>query len=161
MRRYKSQAPVERALRWIKTMDLKVRPIHRRGESRVRAHIFLCMLAYCVERHMREAWLAVMFADAEQESNATRAPIAPAQRSDPAKHKRATHIQPEGFLPVHSWRTQWQELVTVARNTCRALSAGPDALRFEITTQANSTQQRALDLLQDRQNPNTGFLLSS
>ena len=147
VRSYKSLAQVERAFRSIKTMDLRVRPIHHRLENRVRAHIFLCMLAYYVEWHMREAWRELMFADTEQEAKATRDPVAPAQRSDLAKHKAATHALPDGS-PAHSWRTLMQELATLARNTCRAPNAGPDAPRFEITTKANPTQQRALDLIQ-------------
>jgi transposase len=147
VRGYKSLAQVERAFRSIKTMDLKVRPIHHRLENRVRAHILLCMLAYYVEWHMREAWRELMFADTEQEAKASRDPVAPAKRSESAKHKAATHTQPDG-LPVHSWRTLMQELATLARNTCRAPTAGADAPSFEITTQANPTQQKALQLIQ-------------
>ena len=113
----------------------------------MRAHIFLCMLAYYVEWHMREAWRELMFADTEQEAKATRDPVAPAQRSNLAKRKAATHALPDGS-PAHSWRTLMQDLATLARNTCRAPNAGPDAPSFEITTQANPTQQRALDLIQ-------------
>ena len=147
VRSYKSLAQVERAFRSIKTMDLKVRPIHHRLENRVRAHIFLCMLAYYVEWHMREAWRELMFADTEQESKATRDPVAPAKRSDSAQAKATTHHLPDG-APAHSWRTLMQELATLASNTCRAPNAGPDAASFEITTQANATQQKALDLIQ-------------
>ena len=147
VRSYKSLAQVERAFRSIKTMDLKVRPIHHRLENRVRAHIFLCMLAYYVEWHMREAWRELMFADTEQEAKATRDPVAPAQRSDSAKHKAATHALPNGRV-VHSWRTLMQELSTLVRNTCRAPGAQPDAPSFLVTTQANPTQQKALELIQ-------------
>jgi transposase len=147
VRSYKSLAQVERAFRSMKTMDLKVRPIHHRLESRVRAHIFLCMLAYYVEWHMREAWRELMFADTEQEAKATRDPVAPAQRSESAQHKAGTHVLPSG-KPAHSWRTLMHELSTLVRNTCRAPSAGPDAPSFEIATKANATQQRALDLVQ-------------
>ena len=66
VRNYKSLANVERAFRSFKTIDLKVRPIHHRLADRVRSHIFLCMLAYYVEWHMREAWRELMFADAGQ-----------------------------------------------------------------------------------------------
>ena len=71
VRNYKSLANVERAFRSLKTVDLKVRPIHHRLADRVRAHIFLCMLAYYVEWHMREAWRALMFADTDQEAKTT------------------------------------------------------------------------------------------
>ena len=147
VRSYKSLAQVERAFRSIKTMDLKVRPIHHRLESRVRAHIFLCMLAYYVEWHMREAWRELMFADTEQKAKATRDPVAPAQRSASARAKVSSHQLPDGS-PAHSWRTLMHELSTLARNTCRTPSAGPDAPGFQITTQANPTQQQALDLIQ-------------
>jgi len=147
VRSYKSLAQVERAFRSIKTMDLKVRLIHHRLESRVRAHIFLCMLAYYVEWHMREAWRELMFADTEQEAKATRDLAAPAQRSESAQHKAGTHVRPSGE-PAQSWRTLMQELSTLVRNTCRAPSAGPDAPSFELASKANATQQSALDLIQ-------------
>ncbi len=147
VRSYKSLAQVERAFRSIKTMDLKVRPIHHRLENRVRAHIFLCMLAYYVEWHMREAWRELMFADTEQEAKATRDPVAPAQRSESAQHKAATHTQPDG-ASVHSWRTLMQELSTLVRNTCRTPGAPQHAPTFEVTTQLNPTQQKALALIQ-------------
>jgi transposase len=147
VRSYKSLAQVERAFRSMKTMDLKVRPIHHRLENRVRAHIFLCMLAYYVEWHMREAWRELMFADTEQEAKVTRDPVAPAQRSEAAQHKAGTHVLPSGE-PAQSWRTLMHELSTLARNTCRAPGAGPDAASFELVTKANATQQRALDLVQ-------------
>jgi transposase len=147
VRSYKSLAQVERAFRSMKTMELKVRPIHHRLESRVRAHIFLCMLAYYVEWHMREAWRELMFADTEQEAKATRDPVAPAQRSESAQHKARTHVLPSG-RPAHSWHTLMHELSTLVRNTCRAPSAGPDAPSFELVTKANATQQRALELVQ-------------
>jgi hypothetical protein len=152
VRSYKALAQVERAFRSIKTMDLKVRPIHHRLEGRVRAHIFLCMLAYYVEWHMRQAWTALMFADTEQAAKATRDPVAPAQRSASAQAKVARRTLDDG-TPAHSWHTLLQELATLARNTCRTPS-GPDsparsaAPSFELTTQANATQQRALDLIQ-------------
>ena len=90
VRNYKALANVERAFRSLKTVDLKVRPIHHRTADRVRAHIFLCMLAYYVEWHMREAWRELMFADTDQQAKATRDPVAPAKRSQAALAKVAT-----------------------------------------------------------------------
>src|SRR5207245_1433705 len=90
VRNYKALANVERAFRSLKTVDLKVRPIHHRTADRVRAHIFLCMLAYYVEWHMREAWRELMFADTDQQAKATRDPVAPAKRS-PAAVAKALH----------------------------------------------------------------------
>jgi transposase len=81
VRNYKALANVERAFRSLKTIDLKVRPIHHRTADRVRAHIFLCLLAYYVEWHLREAWRELMFADTDQKAKATRDPVAPAKRS--------------------------------------------------------------------------------
>ena len=147
VRSYKSLAQVERAFRSIKTIDLKVRPIHHRLESRVRAHIFLCMLAYYVEWHMREAWRELTFADTEQEAKATRDPVAPAKRSASAKHKAETHVLPSGEQ-VHSFKTLMAELATLVRNTCRTPGAISEAPTFRVTTQANPTQLRALDLIQ-------------
>ena len=129
VRSYKSLANVERAFRSIKTIDLKVRPIHHRLENRVRAHIFLCMLAYYVEWHLREAWRELMFADTEQQPKATRDPVAPARRSAPAQAKAATHALIDG-TPAHSFATLMAEPATIVRNTCRAPSAGSDAPTF-------------------------------
>lgn len=146
VRSYKSLAQVERAFRSIKTMDLKVRPIHHRLENRVRAHIFLCMLAYYVEWHMREAWRELTFADTEQDAKLTRDPVAPAKRSDSARHKAASHLLPGGES-AHSWRTLMQELSTLVRNTCRTPGTESHSPTFQVTTQANPTQQRALELI--------------
>jgi transposase len=118
MRSYKSLSSVERAFRSIKTMDLKVRPIHHRLADRVRAHILLCMLAYYVEWPLREAWRALMFADTEQDAKATRDPVAPAVRSDSAQDKASSHLLADG-TPAHSFATLMAEMTTIVRNTCR------------------------------------------
>jgi transposase len=147
VRHYKSLANVERAFRSLKTIDLKVRPIHHRLADRVRAHIFLCMLAYYVERHMREAWRELMFADPDQQAKATRDPVAPAKRSKAALAKAATHTVEDG-TPAHSFATLLAELATVVRNTCRTPKAGDDAPTFDVLTIANPKQARALELIQ-------------
>ena len=147
VRNYKSLANVERAFRSLKTIDLKVRPIHHRTADRVRAHIFLCMLAYYVEWHMREAWRELMFADTEQEAKATRDPVAPAGRSKTAQIKAARHTLEDG-TPVHSFATLIAELATIVRNTCRTPQAGLDAPTFEVLTTPNPKQRRAFELLQ-------------
>ena len=147
VRNYKSLANVERAFRSLKTIDLKVRPIHHRTADRVRAHIFLCMLAYYVEWHMREAWRELMFADTEQAAKATRDPVAPARRSKAALAKAARHTLDDG-TPAHSLATLMAELATIVRNTCRTPNAGPDAPTFEVLTTPNAKQQRAFELLQ-------------
>jgi transposase len=150
VRNYKSLANVERAFRSLKTIDLKVRPIHHRSADRVRAHIFLCMLAYYVEWHMREAWRELMFADTEQQAKATRDPVAPAKRSKAALAKAARHTLDDG-TPAHSFATLMAELATIVRNTCRTPQARPDAPTFEVLTTPNAKQQRAFELLQQIQ----------
>src|SRR5271169_1934597 len=104
VRNYKALARVERAFRSLKTVDLKVRPIHHRTADRVRAHILLCMLAYYVEWHMREAWRELMFTDPDQQAKKTRDPVAPAKRSKAALAKVASHALDDGS-PVHSFAT--------------------------------------------------------
>ena len=147
VRNYKSLANVERAFRSLKTIDLKVRPIHHRKADRVRAHIFLCMLAYYVEWHMREAWRELMFADTDQQAKATRDPVAPAKRSKAAQAKAATHTLDDG-TPAHSFSTLLAELAGIVRNNCRTPQAGPDAPTFQVITTPTAKQRQALELLQ-------------
>ena len=149
VRSYKALTRVERAFRTIKTADLRVRPIHHRTADRVRAHIFLCMLAYHVEWHMREAWRGILFAGPELEASwRTRDPVAPADRSEAAKRKAATKLLEDG-TPAHSFRTLIEDLETVARNTCRvrAAPAKGAAATFDMTTRATPEQERALKLV--------------
>ena len=150
VRNYKALANVERAFRSLKTIDLKVRPIHHHLADRVRAHIFLCLLAYYVEWHMREAWRELMFADSDQEAKATRDPVAPAKRSQAALAKVTSKLLDDD-TPAHSFGTLMAELATIVRNTCRTPQAGPDAPTFEVTTIPNLKQKRALELLQQIQ----------
>lgn len=146
VRNYKSLAQVERAFRSLKTVDLKVRPIHHRRCDRVRAHIFMCMLAYYVEWHMREAWRELMFADTDQAAKATRDPVAPAKRSKAAQVKAASHTLDDG-TPAHSFSTLLADLAGIVRNTCRTPNAAPDAPTFHVVTTPNTKQQRAFELL--------------
>ena len=146
VRSYKALANVERAFRSLKTVDLKVRPIHHRTENRVRAHIFLCMLAYYVEWHLKEAWREITFADTEQDLKASREPVAPARRSESARIKVASKRLPDGS-PAHSFATLMSELATIVRNTCRMSGSGPDAPTFEVLTTPTAAQVRALDLV--------------
>ncbi|MCC6193660.1 MAG: IS1634 family transposase [Burkholderiales bacterium] len=147
VRNYKALANVERAFRSLKTVDLKIRPIHHRTADRVRAHILLCMLAYYVEWHLREAWRELLFADTEQAAKATRDPVAPARRSPAALDKVARRTLDDGS-PAHSFATLMAELSTIVRNTCRTPNAEPEAPTFDITTTPNSKQRRALELIQ-------------
>ena len=147
VRNYKALANVERAFRSLKTIDLKVRPIHHRLADRVRAHIFLCMLAYYVEWHLREAWRELLFADTDTDAKATRDPVAPARRSPAARRKIATRTLDDG-TPAHSFATLLADLASIVRNTCHAPNDTRSEAAFQITTTANAQQQRALDLAQ-------------
>jgi transposase len=147
VRHYKALANVERAFRSLKTIDLKVRPIHHRLADRVRAHIFLCLLAYYVEWHLREAWRELMFADPDQAAKAVRDPVAPARRSRAALAKVARKTLEDG-TPVHSFATLMAELATVVRNTCRTPSAGAESPTFNVLTTPNALQRRALELVE-------------
>jgi len=118
VRSYKALAEVERAFRSMKTIDLHIRPIHHRLEERVRAHIFLCMLAYYVEWHMREAWRELMFADEDLERKKHRDPVAAAERSEAALEKVATRKLKDGS-PVHSFRTLLEDLELVLMQIAR------------------------------------------
>ena len=146
VRHYKRLSDVERAFRSLKTIDLKVRPIRHRLEDRVRAHIFLCMLAYYVEWHMREAWRPLLFSDEDQAAKQTRDPVAPAKRSEAALRKVHTKVLDDG-TPVHSFQTLLEELSTIVRNICRPRNVGPATPTFDITTTPSPAQQRAYDLL--------------
>jgi transposase len=147
VRSYKALAEVERAFRSMKTIDLHIRPIHHHLEGRVRAHIFLCMLAYYVEWHMREAWREMMFADEDLERKKHRDPVAAAERSEAALEKVATRTLKDGS-PVHSFRTLLSELSTIVRNTCEARVGQRSGSTFQMTTTPNPLQHRALQLLQ-------------
>ena len=146
VRSYKALAQVERAFRSLKTIDLKVRPIHHRTADRVRAHILLCMLAYYVEWHLREAWRELLFADPEPQAKARRDPVAPAKRSPAALDKVASHQLDDGS-PVHSFRTLLDALSAIVRNTCRAPGAAAEDPTFEVVTTPTAQQRRAFDLI--------------
>ena len=142
---YKSLAKVERAFRCIKTVDLSLRPIYHRNEERIRSHVFICMLAYYVEWHMREKLRPVLFADDDQESAvaARKSIVAPAQRSESAKRKDATRRTSDDF-PVQSFHDILQDLGTLCRNRIRIPEFDSE---FDKLTQATPYQQHVLDLL--------------
>jgi len=147
VRHYKKLANVERAFRSIKTIDLKVRPIHHHLENRVRAHIFLCTLAFYVEWHMREAWRPVLFSDEDQAAKNTRDPVAPATRSPGALDKVATKRSEDG-APVHSFRTLLADLATITRSTFAPVGADNEGQTFTMLTVPSPEQARALQLLE-------------
>jgi hypothetical protein len=146
VRSYKKLANVERAFRSLKTIDLHVRPIHHHLDRRVRAHIFLCMLAHYVEWHMREAWRPVCFGDEDQAAKETRDPVAPAVRSERALAKVHSHTLDDG-TPAHSFATLLADLGTITRSTCRRRGAQDDEATFELVTTPTPTQHRAFELL--------------
>lgn len=146
VRTYKSLGQVEQAFRCIKGVDLRVRPIRHRNEAHVRAHIFLCMLAYYVEWHMRKALSPVLFQDDElDEARWQRDPVAKAEASQSVRKKKRTKKTDDGW-PIHSLRTLLNELGTRCKNTCRA-GEGKTAIRFEQLTEASSFQQHVFELL--------------
>ena len=144
--RYKDLSLVENAFRSLKTVDLKVRPIHHRGEDRVRCHIFLCMLAYYVEWHMRAALKTVLFDEDDHEAaRANRSDaVAPKLPSPSAKRKARTKCTPEG-LPVHSFQTLLKDLATITRNTI--VPNLPGAPGWQQETEPTPLQEKILELL--------------
>jgi len=143
---YKSLANVERAFRSMKTVDLNVRPIFHYTEQRVRAHVFLCMLAYYVEWHMRQRLKPMLFDDEYlDEASATRAsPVAKAVRSEQAKAKDASKRADDG-LPVHSFRTLLKDLATLTYNITHT-ALNPEA-KIVLTTRPTPVQDKAFKLL--------------
>jgi transposase len=145
VRTYKSLTLVERAFRCLKGVDLLVRPIFHRTEDHVQAHILLCMLAYYVEWHMREAWAPILFQEEQLDrQRQQRDPVAPAQPSPSLRRKKAARRSSEG-LPIHSFKTLLLELARRCRNTCHVKS--DPAGRFTMVTDPNPLQARALQLL--------------
>ncbi len=145
VRAYKDLAQVERAFRCLKTVDLHVRPIHHRLEERVRAHVFLCMLAYYVEWHMRRAWAPLLFAEDDPADAARRrgSPVKPARRSASAETKASTKKTPEGQT-VHRFRGLLDHLATLTKNTIQPTG---DLPAFDRLTVPTPLQQKAFDLL--------------
>jgi transposase len=141
---YKRLSDVERAFRSLKSVDLKIRPIYHHLADRVRAHVFLCMLSYYVEWHMRRALAPMLFDDDDpQAAEAARTSIVtPAQRSPKAKSKDLLKRTEDG-MPVHSFQTLLKDLATLTRNEVRI---GEQNLQMLATP--TPVQQRALQLLQ-------------
>jgi transposase len=145
VRTYKSLALVERAFRCLKGVDLLVRPIFHRTEDHVRAHVFLCMLAYYVEWHMREAWAPLLFQDEElNQQRMQRDPVAPAQPSPSTRRKKSARKSSDGH-PLHSFKTLLADLARRCRNTC-TVKTDPSS-RFTTCTDPTPLQAQALRLL--------------
>src|SRR5438128_2608524 len=141
VRSYKALAQAERAFRTLKGIELELRPIHHRLDERVRAHVFLCMLAYYLEWHLREAWAELLFDDERPPLRAD--PVAKAERSPEAKRKAASKRTSSGEV-CHSFPSLIAELALVVRDTNRI--TGTNAT-FEKVTQRNNVQARALQLV--------------
>jgi transposase len=146
VRSYKNLSLVERAFRCLKGIDILIRPIRHHTEDHVRAHIFICMLAYYIEWYMRKALAPILFHDEELELNKKISnPVMPAQSSPSAKIKKITK-QTTGQLTVHSFETIMQELGTKCRNRCRfKFVEGSPA--FYTYTELNPVQKKAFQLL--------------
>ncbi len=146
MLNYKRLAEVERTFRALKGVDLQVRPIRHRLETRVKAHIFLSMLAYYVQWHLAEAWKPLLFADeASTDEARERDPVAPAKRSKAAFAKVHSRRLADGTAAL-SFGGLLAHLATIVRNTMRRTDAKSGEAAFTLTTRPNPKQQQALDL---------------
>jgi len=140
VRSYKQLAHAERAFRTLKSPELEIRPVRHRREDRVRAHAFLCLLAYYLDWHLRAAWAPLLFAD--EQPPLTADPVAKAERSPAAKRKASTQRTTDGDT-CHSFTSLLAELALIVRDTNQI--TGTDAT-FTKTTRPNRTQARALTL---------------
>ena len=143
--RYKSLSKVERAFRSMKSIDLKVRPIHHHLEDRVKAHVFICMLAYYVEWHMRKALAPILFDDDHHpEAQALRSSVVePAKRSKEASVKASRRTTEDG-IPVQSFQSLLSHLGTLTGNTVRLESSDVGFLQYSEPT---IVQRKAFELL--------------
>jgi Transposase DDE domain len=146
VRKYKSLATVERAFRCLKGVDLLVRPIHHRTDDHVRAHVFLCMLAYYVEWHMRQALAPMLFQDEDLDRDRLRRdPVAPAKPSESVRRKKLDRVTNDG-LALHSFQTLLAELATRCRNSA-LLKADASPTTLQLVTELSPLQTRAFQLL--------------
>jgi len=148
VRHYKRLVLIEQAYCSMKTIDLRTRPIRHHTEDRVRAHIFLCMLACYVGWYMREAWRPLLFCDEDQEAKKIRDPVAPAKRSEAALEKVHKKVLDDG-TEVHSFQTLLKCLSAIVRNICRVPRTSPNAPTFEVLTTPNEKQRRACELVEN------------
>ena len=138
---YKSLALVERDFRSLKSIDLDLRPIHHYTETRVRAHVFICMLAAYLVWHLRQTWQPLTFTDPDRPEPAD--PVAPARRSAAADHKAASKTTTDD-LPARGFTDLLDHLATLTRNTMRVTGRDSD---FDLLAVPTPTQRRAFDLL--------------
>lgn len=146
VRTYKDLSNVERAFRSLKGVDLLVRPIYHYAEPRVRAHLLLCMLAYYVQWHLRQAWKPLLFDDEElAAARVDRDPVKPPKPSESAQVKRTT-LKTSAGLPVHSFRTLLAHLANRARCTCQ-VTIGSVVHAYDTLADADPLQAEALRLI--------------
>jgi Transposase DDE domain len=147
VRNYKRLAQVEQAFRCLKNLDLKIRPIFHRTEDHVRAHIFLCLLAYYVEWHLRKVWAPLLFEDEDLTHDRNhRDPVAQARPSASVKAKKATRKTADDS-PVHSFQTLLGHLAKRSRNTCRPKNETLHGATLQQVTEPTPLQAKALGLL--------------
>jgi len=146
VRAYKRLGNVEKVFRTFKGVDLRVRPIHHRLDRRVRGHLLLCMLAYYVEWHMRQALAQMLYADEDLEATrAAREPVAQAVAPENVKRKRALGKTPEQF-DVRRWDGLLSSLSTITRNVCRT-GSGKTKTTFTLETRPDDSQKKVFELL--------------
>ncbi len=154
VRGYKQLADVEQAFRWLKSLDVLVRPIRHRLADRVKAHVFVCLLAYYVQWHLKQAWASLLFVDEDlAEHRAKRDPVLPAEPADEVRVKKVKRQTEDGH-EVQSFRTLLAELATQCRNTCE-FGEGRSAVSFTKITEANPLQSEAFRLLEQGRSQQT------
>jgi transposase len=149
VRNYKRLADVEQAFRTLKGLELLVRPIHHRVDDRVRAHLFVCLLAYYVQWHLKRVWAPLLFADEHlTEHRADRDPVAQAEPAAEVRRKKALRRSAEGY-PLNSFRTLLAALATQCRTTCQ-FGDGDSAIPISKITDPSTLQDEAFRLLQQK-----------
>ena len=143
---YKSLALVERAFRSLKTVDLQIRPLYHWLGTRVRAHVFLCMLSYHVEWHLRARLAPMLYDDDDRDAAAAEriSIVAKAAHSPAARAKQTLGLTDDG-LAVHSFHSLLADLATLTRNEV-VTAAAPDIV-LTLYARPTAIQQKAFDLL--------------
>ncbi len=147
VRSYKQLADVEQAFRSLKGLELLLRPIFHRLENRVKAHVFVCLLAYYVQWHLKRAWASLLFVDEHlAEHRAERDPVTPAEVAQEVKAKKASR-QTEAGHELNSFDTLLAELTTQCRNTCE-FGVEESTVSYTKLTDCSPLQSEAFDLLE-------------
>ena len=146
VRGYKQLADVEQAFRSLKSSELMIRPIHHRADNRVRAHIFLCMLAYYVQWHLKRVWASLLFI--EEDLPKARQRRDPVKRAEPTSsaQKKKKELKTSNGEPVHSFRTLLSELATYCRHEC-VVGSEPSISRFQQVNEPTPLHAKAFELV--------------